>query len=178
MKYTEIKKKHVYDLLYPFIANAVGISDFNMRNDPDFKVEYHSNKLCFDGDNADNAMHKLTLECSSRKIGKVYFIPKTNGGYGLYSETDMLTELSANEWEIIRPKVFDDFTEYFREVGIALETYQMMYDMADFNQFIRTHYSFIFAAFRTTLQESLNVVSTKSMNEPVDILFSSSRNNN
>ncbi len=178
MEYTVKNKQHVYDLLYPFAARALGLKNLIMRNNPDFVVRYHANKYCTDRDNADNAMHKLTVECDFGKAGKVFFIPfrvldADIYGYSVFVDDEQVAKIGPYEWEIIRPKVYGNFTDYFSEFSSAIDAYQYVYGLKAAQPFVLNHYKQFFSTFRETLYTKASEFEADTLVSPVKFNFNS-----
>ena len=178
MEYTVKNKQHVYDMLYPFAARALGLKNLIMRNNADFSVRYHSNRYCTDRDNADNAMHKLTVECDFGKAGKVFFIPFSVldadiYGYNVFVADENVAKIGPYEWEIIRPKVYGNFTEYFSEFSSAIDAYQYVRGLKAAQPFILNHYGHFFSSFRSTLYSRASEFEADTLESPVTFNFNS-----
>jgi hypothetical protein len=179
MEYTEIKKTHVYELLYPFAAKALGLANLFLRNNSDIVVTYHGNKYCGPDDTADNAMSRLTVRCKVRKHGTVHFTPYMDENeelkYNVYVNDDLVARISSIEWELIRPKVYGDFTEYFIEHGKAIGAYQYLLKHTEMRTqpFIISHYRDFVRGFRQTLHVNFGRFTGTTLAHPVEIMFDS-----
>lgn len=186
MEYRIIEKSHVYELLYPMVANVLGMSNLFMRVPSDMEVKYYSNSYCDNGDNADNAMSRLTVECTVRNRGTVCFVPSRKYPavgdtgdayafeYGVYVQNRLMLTLSPAEWELIRPKVYGDFTEYFMEFSKAVSAYQQIAGWgSSARPFIVKHYGMFVRSFRCAIHTNLFKFSAASMTKPVEIMFNS-----
>lgn len=179
MQYTEKHKSEILDLLYPFAAKMLGLgSSLHVREDNGFAVRYHSNKYCAQGDGIDNAMHKLTVECDFGERGTVYFIPyplfnATVFGYRAYVADEEVANIGPYEWEIIRPKVYSNFSEYFDEFRMAIDAFQFVVKRRAADEFILEHYVRFFASFRKTLYSQVPKLSGANFPKSVEFAFES-----
>ena len=186
MEYKIIEKSHVYELLYPIVAKALGMKNLFMRGKDDMLVRYYSNSCCTGDDNADNAMSRLTVECVVHNRGTVMFVPDCVAGhvplptphYGVYVEDNLVMRLNPTEWELVRPKVYADFTEYFTEFSKAIVAYESVAKHIRIagqgmspRQFIVNHYGTFVRSFRYAIHTNLFKFSAMSMVKPVEIMF-------
>lgn len=181
MEYKEKKKLHIYDLLYPFAARALGLKDLVIRNNPDFAVRYFSSKYCVETDNPDNALSHITVYCEFGKAGRVVFMPFLvvptasirQYGYLVFVNDEQVAKLSPMEWEIIRPKAYGDFTEYFSELSSAIACHQYVTAHNAAQPFIIKEYADFFASFRETLYNKIDTFAGDEMGRGVSFVFNS-----
>ena len=178
MEYAIKQKTHVYDLLYPFAAKQIGMKSLSVRDNKSFAVKYHSNKYCSATDNADNAAGRMTVECDMGNSMKVLFIPCKYEDldcieYNVYVNDDYITKLTSMEWEVIRPKIYANFTEYFNEFGNAIEVFQQLSLQGTVHPFILSHYKVFFESFRDMLYSQTKNFTSDGLPNAVDFIFKS-----
>lgn len=168
MNYSVKNKKRTLDFLYPYAARVLGLKNLILTPSTSFDVEYSNNQYCGRNDNADNAMHKVTVVCRAGN-DVVKFAPyRTSSivesyGYNVYVNGKHFDSLTPTEWSVIRPKVYSSFTEYFSEMGITVAAYEKLYKSSNpssNSKFIISRYSPYLRSFRDLLQ-AINITKVK-----------------
>jgi len=176
MEKTVKHKTYSYGLLAPYVAHLLEIDKFDLD---DLVVKYHMNKYCELDDCPDNAMYKMTLECGFGDGRSLMLVPfkMTTMSYGYHARSDNRTlgTIGPMEWDVIRPKVFDTFTEYFEEMRMAVESYEFLYKYKVACMFVLEFYAVTMQKFRTDLYETLPDYSGETMSKPVTINFTDNK---
>ena len=178
MEPTVKQKSRICELLYPFAANMLGISPVMMTLDDEFSVSCYPNHYCSEDEEVDCVLHKVTVECDFGKRGNVTFMPfmvfdDDIFEYAVIVNGDEVTKIGPMEWEVIRPKSYCNFTEYFNEMSKAVSAFQYLYACQAAHPFILKYYRGFFESFRTTLYKNVNNYDGKDMTDPVEITFNS-----
>jgi hypothetical protein len=165
-------KTYSYGLLAPYVAHLLDMDKFELN---DLIVKYRANKYCDTDDCPDNAMHKMTLECGFGDGRTIVLEPFRMMAtcYGYHARLNNKTQgtIGPMEWDVIRPKVFDTFTEYFEEMRVAVEAYEFLHKYKVACGFVLNFYSVTMQKFRNDLYETLPDYDGDSMSKPVAINF-------
>ncbi len=176
MKSAVKSKKYAYDPLYPFAANLLGLTPSYMKDGEKFTVKYYRNSYCRPADTVESAINKITVEMEFQEHGKVLFkpYPMFNGtvyGYKVYVNSAQRAEIGPYEWEVIRPKIYGDFTEYFTEMKSAIDAFSYISKYKAADKFILNHYAEFISSFRTVLYNRVGTYNGEGLPEPVSITF-------
>ena len=169
-------KMHVHDYLYAYVAKVAGERELILSNRNDIKILYFASEYCGVTDTPDVSIDKYIIECRFDDGRAVIFTPVSlidNDVLGhtvYYKDASGVREISTvgpYEWDVIKPKIYTTFDEYFREINIALTAYDFLFSTKACDPFIANHYGIFFDSFRKFLYENYSRCESKYFDKSV-----------